>query len=318
MTSSPVNDRVLAMARRMALLALAVEVRDAFREAGIQALLLKGPVTAQWLYGDLQARNYRDVDLLVHPLQFSAACEILAHKGFVDVHRTSLAFYESENEVTFVRDSLCVDLHHNIVGIPPAQAASVVTDLFSDSVDVTLGSCRFRALSPSDRVAHLGWHLAQSPGDRRALADLDRALEVLTPSQWKAGAEAAGRRGGLDAFVAGVTQRPAGVALVRQLDVSVPRSLAVELRASGASHDALALLRWWGEPTRLRGVARALHVGRTGMATSDRPPMLRRSHLRAAVLVRIPRAVYEIGSARRRLRVQPAGEIPPPNSGLTR
>lgn len=305
MDRHPVSDRLLLVARRMALLALAIEVREAFLEAGIQVLLLKGPVTALWLYGDLQARNYRDVDLLVHPREFRAACTVLVNSGFVDVHRASLAFYESENEITFVRDSLCVDLHYNVVGIPPSLMSPAISDLFSESVDMDLGSSRFRVLSPADRIAHLGWHLAQSPGDSRALQDLDRGLEILTCEEWAAGAEAARRRGGLDAFVAGLTQRPAGVELVRQLDLSVPRTLEVELRASDASHDSLALLRWWGAPDRIRGAARALHVGREGLAWTDRPPVRHRIRLRAAALVRIPGALREIRGARRRLRQQP-------------
>src|SRR5215467_2855057 len=44
-----------------------VRLVDAFRKGGIKVLAHKGPVLAQFLYGDIALRQYGDLDLLVRP-----------------------------------------------------------------------------------------------------------------------------------------------------------------------------------------------------------------------------------------------------------
>ena len=61
MTSRP------AAANALLLDLAAARASAALRDAGIRAILLKGPVIARWLYDDGSERNYGDVDLLVAP-----------------------------------------------------------------------------------------------------------------------------------------------------------------------------------------------------------------------------------------------------------
>jgi hypothetical protein len=62
-------------ARTLALDLAAGELIRALAAAGIDCLLLKGPAMAHRLYLDAPGcRNYGDIDLLVAPWQFDAAC----------------------------------------------------------------------------------------------------------------------------------------------------------------------------------------------------------------------------------------------------
>jgi hypothetical protein len=52
------------------------------RQEGVDAVALKGPLFASWLYGDLGMRRFVDLDLLVEPHQRLRAFETLAAAGY--------------------------------------------------------------------------------------------------------------------------------------------------------------------------------------------------------------------------------------------
>ncbi len=72
------------VARRVFLDSTAVNVSEAASEAGIAVVLVKGPSTVRWLYGD-SPREYSDVDLLVAPANVPAIGSVLREMGFVSV-----------------------------------------------------------------------------------------------------------------------------------------------------------------------------------------------------------------------------------------
>src|SRR5947209_14507654 len=59
-----------------------LELFDAFEAARVQALLLKGPSIAHWLYENPNDRTYGDTDLLVAPEHELEAEAVLAALGF--------------------------------------------------------------------------------------------------------------------------------------------------------------------------------------------------------------------------------------------
>ena len=62
---SPNPLQSLGMAHTLAVDVVTAEVVDAFRRAGVRAVVLKGPTLAGWLYGGEAVRTYGDSDLLV-------------------------------------------------------------------------------------------------------------------------------------------------------------------------------------------------------------------------------------------------------------
>src|SRR4051794_39845525 len=111
--------RLLAV-RNLAIDRLAADIAVNFERAGIETLILKGPVLAAWLY-PADVRPYGDADLLVAPADWAAAVDLLGRLGFSD-HLGPLAHprMESFASTAFLRgpngeDNL--DLHCTLHGL---------------------------------------------------------------------------------------------------------------------------------------------------------------------------------------------------------
>jgi Uncharacterised nucleotidyltransferase len=78
------NPALAGVARTLLLDAAAAECISALRAEGIRAILLKGPVTARWLYSGHPPRTYIDVDLLVAPDEVPQALRTLEGLGYRD------------------------------------------------------------------------------------------------------------------------------------------------------------------------------------------------------------------------------------------
>src|SRR3954454_5007340 len=88
------------------------EVVDAFEQAGIHPLLLKGPAIAAWLYNGDEVRPYGDSDLMVAPDRHGDAVAILSGLGFVnELASMKHPRMESGGSEPWVRGSEHVDLH---------------------------------------------------------------------------------------------------------------------------------------------------------------------------------------------------------------
>lgn len=124
------------------------------REAEIDAMLAKGWAASR-LYPDAALRPYGDIDLLVHPTDFSAAREILARPEAADCW---------------------VDLHKSFDEINDRK----LEDLFNRSRLIDLGQERVRVLSHEDHLALLCVHLLKHGAWRPLwLCDVGAAVESL-------------------------------------------------------------------------------------------------------------------------------------------
>lgn len=68
--------------RGLALEALSAAFVERLAAAGVRTLVLKGPLQARRLHGDVGFRSSNDVDLLVRPEEFAAAAQALAPLGY--------------------------------------------------------------------------------------------------------------------------------------------------------------------------------------------------------------------------------------------
>lgn len=117
--------RLHAQVTRNAQAALANTARTAavvrlLDEAGVESIVLKGPLLARQLYGDLAGRVAGDVDVLVPEARLLAAARALANAGYR--HQTPLTpaslrrLRKAEHDVAFVHpaDQILVELHADI------------------------------------------------------------------------------------------------------------------------------------------------------------------------------------------------------------
>lgn len=236
-------------------------VARGLRDAGVRAVLLKGPALAALLYGPSEHRSYADVDLLLAPGDEAPAGAALRGLGFQPIvddealrgHRRVHAHEWSRGR------GASVDLHRTLPGaaFPP----SVVWDaLASETGAITVGGVEVETLSTTGLLVQVALHAAHhGPLSRRAIDDLERAVRRMPLETWSGAAELAARIGATPAFGAGLRLAPAGAELAEELGLPDEVPVDVALRAAGAPPLAVGLdwlLRTEGLGARLALVAR--------------------------------------------------------------
>src|SRR2546430_3203484 len=82
----PRHDLQLNARRNLLMLWELLEILDLFTEQGIRALPYKGPVLAAIEYGNLAARTFCDLDILVRKEDATRARDLLVARGYVREH----------------------------------------------------------------------------------------------------------------------------------------------------------------------------------------------------------------------------------------
>jgi hypothetical protein len=261
---------------------LIAEVHDAFAAASVEAILLKGPAIAGWLYDEDEIRVYGDGDFLVARTQWEAAGSALRELGFwEDIAQLEHPNLESFASYPWGRESegagvQSIDLHATLAGIG-ADFPEVWSVLSSGTSELVLAGRRMRMLGEPARAMHIALHAAHHHKGK-SLLDLERALERLGDELWSEAAAVAASLSATAAFATGLRLTPAGSALARRLGVHEARSVAATLKvenvplSEGLEHLANApgaraklaivrselvpsadFLRWWAPALAGRG-----------------------------------------------------------------
>lgn len=250
----------LATARSLAVDQVTAEVVSALRDADLEAILLKGPSIALWLYTDGAARYYMDSDLLVRPSRVGEAERVLQDLGF----RHKRAEYPGPERGQIhgrpwwrPTDGAEVDLHVTLwgLGVSPAESWGRLAT-HTEAMDV--GGTSVRVLAPSARALHVALHAAQhsSPPASKPREDLARALERVPEATWVEAAELASDLGAPHQLVQGLQLLPAGAALADRLGLLDPRLAELAVRRRSPAPLVVGLDRL----AATRGVSRKLRL----------------------------------------------------------
>jgi len=231
-----------AVVMRTLLLDAAAARAIALLEAhGVAAILLKGAVTASWLYKD-DVRHYRDVDILVDPAQRERAVEVLKTIGYKHWMAGADQVEYGPNEVDLIGPNrTCIDLHHTLLGVAatPARCWEVLS---KRTERMCVGGRAVAVLDPPARTMHLALHVAQGgPADTKAVADLERGLDQLPQHVWKEAASLARSIDAIDAYGAGLRVVEHGRHLAAELGLAPPPDVALILRTQSAPPEALQI-----------------------------------------------------------------------------
>ncbi len=304
--------------------AAASESIEALRAEGIRAILLKGPVTAQWLYQGHAPRMYSDVDLLVAPDEFRRALrtlEDIGYRNYVEVrdtvegaHAVPLRLQRpSDVASTQFPVGLSIDLHWRFDGIGASDEV-FWTVIAQDAERMLVSGHEVEVPSEPARALLLALHAGTFHGSfTQPLTDLDRALERLSDDTWRAARDLAMRLDALPRFAAGLVVRPLGFELIDRLGLKGTVDVRSALHAGGAPPavaDGLVRLRATGGlGPRVRLLVRALIPTRSALRfTHPRLARLGASGLALAYLYRpfwllakLPAALRAYARARRRV-----------------
>ena len=210
-----------AAARCLALDAFTAHTSELLTAAGIDNILLKGPVTARRLYPDRpDLRTYTDVDLLVRVDRFNAAQDVLRLGGYrwllAGVRDGEFPWHETAWKAPGSAD-LALDLHRGFAGVPDPSA--FFDDLWASRERLELSGVAVDIPSISGTALILALHAAAPGRGRKPLADIIRAQEVFPIDVWRGGAALAHRCDADPACRAGLGLLPGGLELADEIGI---------------------------------------------------------------------------------------------------
>ena len=161
------------LARNTVLTAELCRLITKFADSGIDAIPYKGPVLAQFAYGNLALRRFVDLDVIVRKSDVLQAREVLLNEGYTSTKSLTLSQQElllrTQHNLQFSRDNhrLIVELHWDVA--PHLFASSVNTDrLWQELVTIDLNGTTVKTFSASDLLFSLCVHGSRHLWERLA------------------------------------------------------------------------------------------------------------------------------------------------------
>jgi hypothetical protein len=229
-----VADGLASRGLRLRLDAAAAEAFEHFERAGVSARLLKGRSIADWLYGERDLRPQFDCDFLIAPSDLVAAEDCLGSLGYRrswDDRQMPSWWQEHAGAWVRERDGAVLDLHRTLpgVGVDPDRAWRALS---RDPATTMVAGRKVLVLGLPARALHVVLHAAHHGVVSPPIDDLQRALRTADHGLWRAAGELARELDALDAFTAGLSLDPDGVAVSQELDLPARVSTEAALRAS--------------------------------------------------------------------------------------
>jgi hypothetical protein len=145
------------------------EIMQAFNEARIPLVLLKGVALAKEVYGNIALRPMSDLDILVRQQYMCRAEELLVEQGYevhtqAEPHLRHATFSKVGN-----RSGALIELHWHIISSPYYRRAIPEEWLWEDAVEVTMGDARALRLSPEAAIFHACLHMLDHIGIKDSL-----------------------------------------------------------------------------------------------------------------------------------------------------
>lgn len=171
------------VARNTVLTAELCHLITRFAESGIEAIAYKGPVLAQFAYGNVALRRFVDLDVIVKKSDVLQAREILLVENYTPSKSLSLNQQElllrSQHNMQFSRDHhrLIVELHWEVA--PHLFSSTVDSEqLWENLVSIDLHGTQVKSLSAADLLFSLCVHGSRHLWERLSwICDL---AELLT------------------------------------------------------------------------------------------------------------------------------------------
>jgi|GEM_PF-4127742 hypothetical protein len=141
-----------------------VQMRNAFLESGQDVTFFKGPILAQRLYGNLDTRFSRDIDLIVREPDIGRTDELMRGLGYEWADRrladdSLTSFFARHKEVQYVHpgDRVLVEIHKRLQEDSSVFLASPEI-LERHRVEVDLFGCRIPTFDDEFLLAYLAFH----------------------------------------------------------------------------------------------------------------------------------------------------------------
>jgi len=138
------------------------QVIRAFNEAEIPVIALKGSMLSEWLYGNINLRQFSDLDLLVPQEKGLAAVEILRKMGYDSNDLTMSDFIKENSSIVhytpMIKNGVSVEIHiriHYEFEVYQVDLQSI----WQQAVPLQLHGVPALGFCPEDMLLHLCIHL---------------------------------------------------------------------------------------------------------------------------------------------------------------
>jgi hypothetical protein len=178
-------------ARSLALTSELLRLLDLLAANGIRALPLKGPVVAVAAYGSVSLREFRDLDIYVHPTDALRAKRVLMddaydYFGLLTADQESVGLHRHRYHYPFVRrdGAVLVELHWALCEwfLPFSDGLQV---LFDSLVPIRLGGTTVMGLAPEKLLQYLCVHGTKHLWGRlKMVADVAALIERHRSWNW--------------------------------------------------------------------------------------------------------------------------------------
>ena len=131
--------------------------------AGLEIIVLKGPVLAEQVYPDPALRPFSDLDLLVrsaHRFRMDAALRELGHRRVADEHSWDFDVAYDGATLYETPGGVRIDLHWVLLTEPRFVWNAGEAEVWERSTPITVAGAAARGLGREDLVLYLSAHLA--------------------------------------------------------------------------------------------------------------------------------------------------------------
>jgi len=243
---SATAERLKAEAKANAVRCLAlsgelIRIVDALGAAGVECIPYKGPVTASQAYGDITAREFEDLDVVLRQRNVKRANEVVQGLGYqarfpsIHTHGTSAALVPGEYNYSNPERRTILELHTELTLRHFPRRVDL--DAFvSRAVNVDLGGRAMRTFAPEDALIFLAVHAAKDSWQKLVwITDVAELMQSNPKLNWTAAIQRAREVG---------AQRMLHVSLAlasELFDAKLPMEVAASVQADAG---AAALAEW--------------------------------------------------------------------------
>ena len=166
---------------------------------GIKCVVLKGPVYALQAYGNLALRHFSDLDILIHPANYSKANEILENSGYTPTlkldTRQKKYYIRSNNHYSYSLQGDIFEVHWDIA--PPGSILLFTPEkLWPNLISIKILDQEIYALSPEDTILYICLHGAKHGWNQlKWIVDLAYLSRSLSEDGWHTLLEHAKQKG---------------------------------------------------------------------------------------------------------------------------
>ncbi|RMI02074.1 MAG: hypothetical protein D6681_10565 [Calditrichaeota bacterium] len=155
------------LARNTLLLQELERIVEAFEQAGIDVIVLKGAALAQTVYEDIGLRPMSDIDLLVRQGYLEQAVRIAQGMGYGEMipeGQKAILAEEVDRHAVFAKDNIALELHWNIVGGKEDWRTPPLDWVWEQTKPIAVSGHSGRTLKLSVNILFLSAHQALQHG----------------------------------------------------------------------------------------------------------------------------------------------------------